>query len=117
MADDNVIRTASGLGYVELAEGKGAMPAPGQTVSVHYTGWLESGKKFDSSVDRGQPLEFPIGRGNVIKGWDEGVGTMKVGGKRKLIIPAALGYGDRGAGGVIPPGATLIFEVELLAVR
>ena len=116
MADENVIRTASGLGYVELAEGKGAAPTPGQTVSVHYTGWLESGKKFDSSVDRGQPLEFPLGRGNVIKGWDEGVGTMKVGGKRKLIIPAALGYGDRGAGGVIPPGATLIFEVELLAV-
>ena len=117
MADESVIHTASGLGYVELAEGKGATPAPGQTVSVHYTGWLESGKKFDSSVDRGQPLEFPIGRGQVIKGWDEGVGTMKVGGKRKLIIPAALGYGDRGAGGVIPPGATLIFEVELLATR
>jgi FKBP-type peptidyl-prolyl cis-trans isomerase len=117
VADENVIRTASGLGYVELAEGKGATPTPGQTVSVHYTGWLESGKKFDSSVDRGQPLEFPIGRGQVIKGWDEGVGTMKVGGKRKLIIPAALGYGDRGAGGVIPPGATLIFEVELLAAR
>ena len=117
MADDNVIRTVSGLGYVELAEGKGATPAPGQTVSVHYTGWLESGKKFDSSVDRGQPFEFPIGRGRVIKGWDEGVATMKVGGKRKLIIPAALGYGDRGAGGVIPPGATLIFEVELLAAR
>ncbi|HEY5726478.1 MAG TPA: FKBP-type peptidyl-prolyl cis-trans isomerase [Methylomirabilota bacterium] len=117
VADENVIHTASGLGYVELAEGKGATPAPGQTVSVHYTGWLESGKKFDSSVDRGQPLEFPIGRGQVIKGWDEGVGTMKVGGKRKLIIPAALGYGDRGAGGVIPPGATLIFEVELLAAR
>jgi FKBP-type peptidyl-prolyl cis-trans isomerase len=117
VADENVIHTASGLGYVELAEGKGATPAPGQTVSVHYTGWLESGKKFDSSVDRGQPLEFPIGRGQVIKGWDEGVGTMKVGGKRKLIIPAALAYGDRGAGGVIPPGATLIFEVELLAAR
>ena len=117
MADENVIRTASGLGYVERAEGKGTTPTPGQTVSVHYTGWLESGKKFDSSVDRGQPLEFPIGRGQVIKGWDEGVGTMKVGGKRKLIIPAALGYGERGAGGVIPPGATLIFEVELLAAR
>ena len=117
MADDNVMRTASGLGYVELTEGKGATPTPGQTVSVHYTGWLESGAKFDSSVDRGQPLEFPLGRGHVIKGWDEGVGTMKVGGRRKLIIPAALGYGDRGAGGVIPPGATLIFEVELLAAR
>jgi len=117
VADETVIRTASGLGYVELAEGKGVTPPPGQTVSVHYTGWLESGKKFASSVDRGQSLEFPIGRGQVIKGWDEGVGTMKVGGKRKLIIPAALGYGDRGAGGVIPPGATLIFEVELLAAR
>ena len=116
MADETVVRTPSGLGYVELAEGKGATPTSGQTVSVHYTGWLESGKKFDSSVDRGQPLEFPIGRGQVIKGWDEGVATMKVGGKRKLIIPAALGYGDRGAAGVIPPGATLIFEVELLEI-
>ena len=86
-------------------------------MSVHYTGWLTNGKKFDSSVDRGEPFESPVGRGRVIRGWDEGVGTMKVGGKRKLIIPAALGYGDRGAGGVIPPGATLIFEVKLLAAR
>jgi len=112
-----LIETPTGLGYVELVEGTGARPKTGDMVSVHYTGWLKSGQKFDSSVDRGEPLAFPIGKGRVIKGWDEGVGTMKVGGKRKLIIPAALGYGDRGAGGVIPPGATLIFEVELLAVR
>src|SRR5262245_10794048 len=114
---EQVIETASGLGYVEIVEGTGARPKTGDTVSVHYTGWLKSGTKFDSSDDRGQPVEFPIGRGRVIKGWDEGVGTMKVGGKRKLIIPAHLGYGDRGAGGVIPPGATLIFEVELVGVK
>ena len=112
-----IIRTATGLGYVEIVEGTGATPKAGDRVSVHYTGWLESGQKFDSSVDRGQPLVFPIGRGRVIKGWDEGVASMRVGGKRKLIIPAALGYGDRGAGGVIPPGATLVFEVELLGVE
>ena len=117
MADEQVIETASGLGYVEIVEGTGSRPKPGDSVSVHYTGWLKSGQKFDSSVDRGEPLVFPIGKGRVIKGWDEGVGSMKVGGKRKLIIPAHLGYGERGAGGVIPPGATLIFEVELLAVR
>lgn len=117
MGDEQISRSASGLGWVELREGTGVSPSPGQTVSVHYTGWLENGTKFDSSLDRGQPLEFPVGRGRVIRGWDEGVGSMKVGGKRKLIIPAALGYGDRGAGGVIPPGATLIFEVELLGVR
>lgn len=114
--DEQVIQTASGLEYVELVEGSGARPKTGETVSVHYTGWLKSGQKFDSSVDRGEPFAFPFGKGRVIKGWDEGVGTMKVGGKRKLIIPAHLGYGERGAGGVIPPGATLIFEVELLAV-
>jgi len=114
---DEVVETASGLGYVEIMEGTGASPKTGETVSVHYTGWLKSGQKFDSSVDRGQPLEFPIGKGHVIKGWDEGVGSMKVGGKRKLIIPAHLGYGDRGAGGVIPGGATLIFEVELLGIK
>jgi FKBP-type peptidyl-prolyl cis-trans isomerase len=114
--DEKVIQTASGLEYVEITEGTGAGPKTGDTVSVHYTGWLKSGKKFDSSVDRGEPFEFPIGKGRVIKGWDEGVGTMKVGGKRKLIIPAHLGYGERGAGGVIPPGATLVFEVELLGV-
>jgi len=114
---EEIIETASGLGYVEIVEGAGAVPRPGESVTVHYTGWLKSGQKFDSSVDRGQPLVFPIGRGRVIKGWDEGVGSMRVGGKRKLVIPAHLGYGDRGAGGVIPPGATLIFEVELLAVQ
>jgi FKBP-type peptidyl-prolyl cis-trans isomerase len=117
MADENVVRSASGLGWVELRDGTGAAPAPGQTVSVHYTGWLESGTKFDSSLDRGQPLEFPIGRGHVIRGWDEGVGSMKVGGKRKLIIPPDLAYGTRGAGGVIPPNAELIFEVELLGLK
>ena len=115
--DEKVIQTASGLEYVEIAEGAGARPKTGDTVSVHYTGWLKSGQKFDSSVDRGKPFEFPIGKGRVIKGWDEGVGTMKVGGKRKLIIPAHLGYGERGAGGVIPAGATLVFEVELLGIQ
>jgi len=114
--DEQVIRTATGLEYVEIIEGTGTRPKFGDTVSVHYTGWLKSGQKFDSSVDRGEPFAFPIGKGRVIKGWDEGVGTMKVGGKRKLIIPAHLGYGERGAGGVIPPGATLIFEVELFGV-
>src|SRR5919201_4787166 len=108
--------TPSGLGYVDLVEGTGPQPKPGDSVRVHYTGWLENGKKFDSSHDRREPLVFPIGKGRVIKGWDEGVGSMKVGGKRKLVIPAHLGYGDRGAGGVIPPGATLIFEVELLGI-
>ena len=114
--NEDIIETATGLGYVDIVEGTGARPKTGDNVSVHYTGWLKSGQKFDSSVDRGQPLVFPIGKGRVIKGWDEGVGTMRVGGKRKLVIPAHLGYGDRGAGGVIPPGATLIFEVELLAI-
>jgi peptidylprolyl isomerase len=113
---EEIIETATGLGYVEIVEGTGATPKPGDSVTVHYTGWLKSGQKFDSSVDRGQPFVFPIGRGRVIKGWDEGVGSMRVGGKRKLIIPAHLGYGDRGAGGVIPGGATLVFEVELLAI-
>src|SRR5262245_65533793 len=115
--DQQPVTTASGLQYVDLVVGTGAQPAAGQSVSVHYTGWLTDGRKFDSSLDRGQPLVFPVGRGRVIKGWDEGVGSMKVGGKRKLVIPAHLGYGDHGAGGVIPPGATLIFEVELLDVK
>ena len=113
--------TPSGLQYEDTVEGTGAEAKRGNLVSVHYTGWLYTngikGKKFDSSVDRGQPFEFPIGTGRVIKGWDEGVASMKVGGKRTLIIPPALGYGANGAGGVIPPNATLIFDVELLGVK
>lgn len=109
--------TPSGLQFIDLAVGKGDQPETGKKVTVHYTGWLVSGKKFDSSVDRNSPFTFTIGYGQVIKGWDEGVATMKVGGKRKLIIPAELGYGMRGAGGVIPPNAELIFDVELLGVK
>ena len=108
------ITTSSGLQYIDQKVGTVATAQAGQTVIVHYTGWLENGKKFDSSVDRGQPFSLPLGAGRVIKGWDEGVQDMKVGGKRKLIIPSSLGYGARGAGGAIPPNATLIFEVELL---
>jgi FKBP-type peptidyl-prolyl cis-trans isomerase FkpA len=113
--------TASGLQIEELAIGSGNSATAGQKVSVHYTGWLtqngNKGTKFDSSHDRGEPFIFPLGKGHVIKGWDEGVAGMKVGGKRKLTIPPALGYGARGAGGVIPPNATLMFDVELLAVK
>ncbi|MGI9404386.1 MAG: FKBP-type peptidyl-prolyl cis-trans isomerase [Hyphomicrobium sp.] len=113
--------TPSGLKITDSKVGAGAQPQPGQTCVMHYTGWLyengAKGAKFDSSVDRGQPFEFKIGMGQVIGGWDEGVATMKVGGKRTLIIPPALGYGARGAGGVIPPNATLIFDVELLDVK
>jgi peptidylprolyl isomerase len=113
--------TASGLQIADSKVGTGASPKTGQICVMHYTGWLyqggAKGAKFDSSLDRGQPFEFPIGTGRVIKGWDEGVAGMKVGGKRTLIIPPDLGYGARGAGGVIPPNATLIFEVELLAVK
>ncbi|MER3491722.1 MAG: peptidylprolyl isomerase [Mastigocladus sp. ERB_26_2] len=116
MYDANVVTTPSGLKYVDLEEGTGATPEPGQTVTVHYTGTLENGKKFDSSRDRNQPFKFKIGQGQVIKGWDEGLSTMKVGGRRQLIVPPELGYGARGAGGVIPPNATLIFDVELLKV-
>jgi len=116
MAPETVITTPSGLQYVELVAGQGDFPKPGQRVTVHYTGTLENGKKFDSSRDRGQPLQFQIGVGQVIKGWDEGLSTMKVGGRRKLIIPSQLGYGSRGAGAVIPPNATLIFDVELLGI-
>jgi peptidylprolyl isomerase len=117
MDNENQVTTPSGLKYVEITEGTGDTPAKGQTVSVHYTGTLESGKKFDSSRDRNQAFEFQIGEGQVIKGWDEGLSTMKVGGRRKLIIPADLGYGARGAGGVIPPNATLVFDVELLKIK
>lgn len=109
--------TTSGLQVETLKEGTGAAPKAGQTVRVHYTGWLTDGKKFDSSVDRGQPFEFTLGRGQVIKGWDEGLALMKIGQKSKLTIPPQLGYGARGAGGAIPPNATLVFEVELLGVK
>src|SRR6184192_3699804 len=116
-AEGNEITTSSGLQYVDLTIGIGATAEAGQTVTVHYTGWLENGNKFDSSVDRGQPFSFPLGAGRVIKGWDEGVAGMKVGGKRTLVIPPELGYGARGAPGAIPPNATLKFEVELLDVK
>jgi FKBP-type peptidyl-prolyl cis-trans isomerase FkpA len=109
--------TASGLQYKDVTVGSGAEAQAGNTVSVHYTGWLTDGTKFDSSVDRGQPFSFPLGAGRVIAGWDEGVAGMKEGGKRILVIPADLGYGASGAGGVIPPDATLVFEVELLDVQ
>ena len=116
-----VMTKPDGLQIIDTQVGTGPSPKKGQTVVVNYTGWLytdgKKGAKFDSSVDRGQPFEFPIGRQQVIAGWDEGVATMKVGGKRTLIIPPALGYGARGAGGVIPPNATLIFDVELLGVK
>jgi FKBP-type peptidyl-prolyl cis-trans isomerase FkpA len=108
--------TPSGLIIEEVVVGDGAQAAAGQQVKVHYTGWLTNGTKFDSSKDRNDPFVFPLGAGRVIKGWDEGVQGMKVGGKRKLTIPPALGYGARGAGGAIPPNATLVFEVELLGV-
>ena len=113
---EKIETTSSGLKYIDEVLGKGTSPKSGQTVKVHYTGWLENGTKFDSSVDRGQPFEFVIGVGQVIKGWDEGVSTMMIGGKRKLIIPSPLGYGARGAGAAIPPNATLVFDVELLGV-
>jgi len=113
-AQSGAVKLPSGLSYTDLVPGKGAAPVSGKTVTVHYTGWLEDGKKFDSSLDRGAPFVFRIGAGEVIPGWDEGVMSMKVGGKRKLFIPAQLGYGAAGAGGVIPPNANLIFEVELL---
>ncbi|MBV8665542.1 MAG: FKBP-type peptidyl-prolyl cis-trans isomerase [Burkholderiaceae bacterium] len=117
----STITTASGLQYEEITIGEGAQASAGAYVTVHYTGWLQNtdgsaGAKFDSSKDRDEPFEFPLGAGHVIKGWDEGVQGMKIGGVRKLIIPSTLGYGARGAGGVIPPNATLIFEVELLGV-
>ena len=111
------VATASGLKYIDMVEGTGATPQKGQTVTVHYTGTLENGRKFDSSVDRGQPYEFRLGEGAVIKGWDEGLASMKVGGKRKLIIPPVLGYGQRGSPPKIPPNSILLFDVELLGVK
>jgi peptidylprolyl isomerase len=117
LSNETVVTTQSGLQYVDIAIGQGSAIQTGQTVTVHYTGWLLDGKKFDSSVDRGEPFEFQVGVGQVIKGWDEGVLSMKVGGKRKLIIPSDLGYGPRGAGRVIPPNATLVFEVEVLDAK
>lgn len=120
-ANAEVVTTASGLRYEDIKIGTGAEAVRGKSVDVHYTGWLDNGgkkgKKFDSSVDRGVPFSFQLGAGRVIKGWDEGVAGMRVGGKRTLLIPTALGYGARGAGGVIPPNADLIFEVELLSVK
>ena len=113
---DNMTTTESGLMYEDLEVGTGASPTTGQSVTVHYTGTLENGEKFDSSRDRNRPFSFRIGVGQVIKGWDEGVASMRVGGRRKLVIPPELGYGARGAGGVIPPNATLIFDVELIRV-
>ena len=115
--EEKVITTKSGLKYVDQKVGDGKEAKSGDSVVVHYTGTLTNGKKFDSSRDRDEPFVFPLGQGKVIKGWDEGVAGMKEGGKRKLIIPANLGYGERGAGSVIPPNATLLFDVELLKVR
>lgn len=115
--EEKEITTQSGLKYVDIKIGYGDFPKAGDWVTVHYTGTLENGNKFDSSVDRNEPFEFPIGIGRVIKGWDEGVLTMKAGGKRKLIIPPELGYGSKGAGSVIPANSTLIFEVELLSIK
>ena len=111
------MKTASGLEYIEVEAGTGSQAEAGKTVSVHYTGKFQDGKVFDSSVSRGEPITFLLGKGRVIKGWDEGIALMKVGGKAKLIIPPNLGYGERGAGGVIPPNATLVFDVELVDVK
>lgn len=115
--EEDYVTTESGLKYTDFVVGDGASPEAGQSVTVHYTGWLEDGTKFDSSLDRGQPFTFQIGMGQVIAGWDEGVSTMKVGGKRQLVIPPDLGYGEQGAGNIIPANATLVFEVELLGVQ
>ncbi len=117
MTPEKIVTTPSGLKYVDIVVGTGATPKTGQTATVHYTGWLKDGTKFDSSLDRRQPFTFQVGAGHVIKGWDEGVVGMTVGGKRKLIIPPELAYGERGAGEDIPPNATLLFEVELLKIK
>jgi FKBP-type peptidyl-prolyl cis-trans isomerase FkpA len=111
------VKTASGLEYWDIKQGNGAEAKPGNKVTVHYTGWLKNGVKFDSSIDRHKPFEFELGAGTVIKGWDEGVAGMKVGGKRQLRIPPKLGYGKEGAGALIPPNSTLIFDIELLQVQ
>ena len=111
------MKTSSGLEYIEVQAGTGAQAAAGKTVSVHYTGKFQDGRVFDSSISRGQPITFKLGVGQVIKGWDEGIALMKVGGKAQLIILSSLGYGERGAGGVIPPNATLVFDVELVDVK
>lgn len=116
-AADRTFTTPSGLKVEMIKEGTGQKPQAGQTVAVHYVGTLEDGKKFDSSRDRGKPIEFPLGAGRVIKGWDEGIGLLTVGSRAKLTIPSQLGYGASGAGGVIPPNATLIFDVELMGVK
>ncbi len=117
LAQNNVVKTPSGLQYEDKVVGKGAAPRQGQTVVVHYTGWLTNGTKFDSSRDRNQPFTFELGAGRVIKGWDEGVASMKVGGRRTLTVPPHLGYGERGFGNIIPPNSTLIFDVELLGIQ
>lgn len=120
----SVLAAPEGLQVIDLAEGEGQLAEPGSVAVVHYTGWLfdadaadNKGRKFDSSVDRGNPFRFPLGAGRVIQGWDQGVAGMRVGGQRRLIVPPHLAYGDRGAGHVIPPGATLVFDVELLALE
>ena len=111
------MKTQSGLEYIEVEAGSGTQAKAGDTVSVHYTGKFQDGKVFDSSVSRGEPITFPLGKGNVIKGWDEGIALMKIGGKAQLIIPPNLAYGERGASGVIPPNATLVFDVELVSIK